>query len=398
MNKKIPLGAALAFSVIVASIAFVITWTVSTNKFAGLVAGTNQGASLYEKLDEIDQYANNNYLNDVDDTDLQDSLARGYLAGLGDPYAAYYTAETLQNKQQDMAGYITGIGVAATQDASGYIKIISVYEDSPAQAAGIEVGDLIVAVDGEDIKTLGFSEGVSLMQGDAGTSVMVTVRHSGEDSEIELIRKKMEIPSVTYRLIGEDGYIKISSFKATTVEQFQTALDELKAQGATGLIFDLRNNTGGTLDSVCEILDILLPEGTLGTIETKDGTITELASSDADEIDLPMVVLGNSETASAAELFIAAFRDYDKGSFVGTKTYGKGVMQTLHTLSDGSAVSITTAYFNPPKSANFNAVGIVPDYEVVLSDSNQKLYASGGLSDQDDTQLMKAIEVLETAK
>ena len=138
MNKKIPLGAALAFSVIVASIAFVITWTVSTNKFAGLVAGTNQGASLYEKLDEIDQYANNNYLNDVDDTDLQDSLARGYLAGLGDPYAAYYTAETLQNKQQDMAGYITGIGVAATQDASGYIKIISVYEDSPAQAAGIE--------------------------------------------------------------------------------------------------------------------------------------------------------------------------------------------------------------------------------------------------------------------
>ena len=198
--------------------------------------------------------------------------------------------------------------------------------------------DLIVSVDGEDVKSIGYLKAMEKVKGEAGTTVKLVVRRGGQDSEMEVSRKQMEIPTVEYRMEGQNGYIKISSFKEATIDQFNKAIDELTAQGAQGLIFDLRENSGGTLDSVSKMLDKLLPEGVIATKVKADGTSEVLAESDAVEINLPMVTIGNKNTASAAELFICALRDYDKAKLVGTTTYGKGVMQELHTLKDGSAI------------------------------------------------------------
>ncbi len=400
MNKKISLGAAVTFCAIVAAITFAITWMASSDTFDGLVSNLTQRDEIYQKMDEIDKYVRTNYLNqnEVDDQALQDSIATGYLAGLGDKYAAYYTADSLKQKELDSKGVMVGIGVTASEDESGYIKIISTYPDSPAEAAGILPQDLIVNVDGEDVKSIGYLKAMEKVKGEAGTTVKLVVRRGGQDSEMEVSRKQMEIPTVEYRMEGQNGYIKISSFKEATIDQFNKAIDELTAQGAQGLIFDLRENSGGTLDSVSKMLDKLLPEGVIATKVKADGTSEVLAESDAVEINLPMVTIGNKNTASAAELFICALRDYDKAKLVGTTTYGKGVMQELHTLKDGSAINLTTGYFNPPKSENFNNKGITPDFEVKLTEDQQKLFDERALELENDPQFTKAVEVLNTTK
>lgn len=400
MNKKISLGAAVTFCAIVAAITFAITWMASSDTFDGLVSNLTQRDEIYQKMDEIDKYVRTNYLNqnEVDDQALQDSIATGYLAGLGDKYAAYYTADSLKQKELDSKGVMVGIGVTASEDESGYIKIISTYTDSPAEAAGILPQDLIVNVDGEDVKSIGYLKAMEKVKGEAGTTVKLVVRRGGQDSEMEVSRKQMEIPTVEYRMEGQNGYIKISSFKEATIDQFNKAIDELTAQGAQGLIFDLRENSGGTLDSVSKMLDKLLPEGVIATKVKADGTSEVLAESDAVEINLPMVTIGNKNTASAAELFICALRDYDKAKLVGTTTYGKGVMQELHTLKDGSAINLTTGYFNPPKSENFNNKGITPDFEVKLTEDQQKLFDERALELENDPQFTKAVEVLNTTK
>ncbi|EEG31284.1 peptidase, S41 family [[Clostridium] methylpentosum DSM 5476] len=400
MNKKISLGAAVTFCAIVAAITFAITWMASSDTFDGLVSNLTQRDEIYQKMDEIDKYVRTNYLNqnEVDDQALQDSIATGYLAGLGDKYAAYYTADSLKQKELDSKGVMVGIGVTASEDESGYIKIISTYTDSPAEAAGILPQDLIVSVDGEDVKSIGYLKAMEKVKGEAGTTVKLVVRRGGQDSEMEVSRKQMEIPTVEYRMEGQNGYIKISSFKEATIDQFNKAIDELTAQGAQGLIFDLRENSGGTLDSVSKMLDKLLPEGVIATKVKADGTSEVLAESDAVEINLPMVTIGNKNTASAAELFICALRDYDKAKLVGTTTYGKGVMQELHTLKDGSAINLTTGYFNPPKSENFNNKGITPDFEVKLTEDQQKLFDERALELENDPQFTKAVEVLNTTK
>lgn len=400
MNKKISLGAAVTFCAIVAAITFAITWMASSDTFDGLVSNLTQRDEIYQKMDEIDKYVRTNYLNqnEVDDQALQDSIATGYLAGLGDKYAAYYTADSLKQKELDSKGVMVGIGVTASEDESGYIKIISTYTDSPAEAAGILPQDLIVNVDGEDVKSIGYLKAMEKVKGEAGTTVKLVVRRGGQDSEMEVSRKQMEIPTVEYRMEGQNGYIKISSFKEATIDQFNKAIDELTAQGAQGLIFDLRENSGGTLDSVSQMLDKLLPEGVIATKVKADGTSEVLAESDAVEINLPMVTIGNKNTASAAELFICALRDYDKAKLVGTTTYGKGVMQELHTLKDGSAINLTTGYFNPPKSENFNNKGITPDFEVKLTEDQQKLFDERALELENDPQFTKAVEVLNTTK
>lgn len=198
------------------------------------------------------------------------------------------------------------------------------------------------------------------------------MRHDNNDKDVEIVRRSIEVPMVTYQQYGNVGYIKIKEFHNNTPEQFDTALDRLIADGAQALIFDVRNNPGGTIDSVIAMLDRLLPEGDLVSATYHDGHTEVLGTSDAEEVNLPMVVITNDQTASAAELFAQAIKDYNKGRTVGTQTYGKGVMQTIYPLSDGGALSITVAKYNPPKSANFDGVGVKPDYEVQLTAEQQR--------------------------
>lgn len=402
MSKKISLGAAITFSAVVCAVTFAVTWNVSSRTFNQVITDSStvnpQTVEQYSKLQEIDAYVRENYLWDIDETELNDYMAKGYMAGINDKYAAYYDAEDTQQRTQELDGYLVGIGVTAQQDSDGYIKVVSVYENSPADAAGIQAGDLIVSVDGNDVKTTGYDPSMKALQGEAGTTVKLTYRRNGQNTAVELTRQKMEIPSVSYKMIGSNGYIRITTFKGSTVDQFKTAIDALTQQGAEGLIFDLRNNTGGTIDSVCQMLDILVPEGTLVTAVDRDGNETVMGTSDENELDLPMVAITNQNTASAAELFVADLRDFNKGKLVGVTTYGKGVMQMTHGLKDGTAINVTTAYFNPYKSDNFNEIGVVPDFEVKLSEDDQNLFATGALSEDIDAQLQKAIEVLETEK
>lgn len=392
MNKKISLGAAISFMAIIAAITFTLTMIFSLNIFNSKIYNVSDRENMYTKLAEIDKLVRQNYQGTIDEDLLLDAISKGYAQGLGDKYAQYYTAEQLSKETDSNNGQLSGVGVTATVDESGYIRIVGVYDDSPASVAGFKENDLIIKVNGEDVKAIGYQAAMEKIQGEAGTKVKLVIRRDGVDQqETELVRKKIELPSVYSRMIGENGYIQITSFSNNTVNQFSDAVDSLMSKGAKALIFDLRNNGGGTLDSVTKMLDKLLPKGVIATYTGADGETKPLANSDANEVKLPMVTLTNASTASASELFVAALRDYEKTQVVGTTTYGKGVMQTTYSLKDGSGIKFTTAKFNPPKSENFNGVGIKPDYEVTLTVEQEKNLDN--LDENTDPQLKKAVEV-----
>lgn len=396
MNKKISLGTAVTIVAIVAAITFSVTMVFSMKTFNSKVSNLREREELYSKLAEIDGLIRDIYIGDVDQDVLLDSIANGYIAGIGDKYAKYLTAAEYNEMKRNNEGNTIGIGLEAAKDESGYIKVVSVYSGTPAETAGIQKDDLIVSVDSQDVVATGYNQAIALMKGEAGTTVEITIRRDTEEKTLEVTRKVITIPSVSYRLIEKNGYIKIKEFNDNTVTQFNTAVNALISQGATGLIFDVRDNPGGTLDSVSKILDTLLPEGDIVSATYKNGTTKVLYKSDKKQVSLPMVVLTNSNSASAAELFSQALKDYNKAKTVGEKTYGKGVMQSVYKLVDGSAIDMTVAKFNPPKSPNFDGIGVIPDYEVKLSTEQKKNFSN--LDETTDPQLKKAIEVIEGLK
>lgn len=381
---------------IAAAITFTITMAYAKNIFNTKIANVEERAEVYEKISEIDQIVRNNYLNEIDEDELINAIADGYMKGLDDTYAYYMDQEEYNQYKMDNAGELIGIGVTVTLDESGYIRIVDVTEGSPAEQAGLQVDDLITKVDDTDVLTEGYQESTNLIRGEEGTKVTLTIHRAQEELTMEVTRKLMETVTVTYRMIGEDGYIKISKFDSNTPRDFKAAVEDLQAQGATGLIFDVRNNPGGLLDSVAEVLDYLLPEGDIVSATDSKGNTEVLYTSDAECVNLPMVVICNGETASAAELFSAGLRDYQKAELVGVNTFGKGIMQTAYSLADGSAINFTTHYYNPPSGINFHGVGLKPDYEVQLT-ADQELRL-GELSDEEDSQLQKAISVLDSGK
>lgn len=396
MNKKISLGIAIAFMAIVAAITFCITMIYSQNSYNEKIKNVQEREQIYKKISEIDKYVRENFKGEVDEQALLDSIAKGYILGLDDDYGNYFNQEEYKKLKLSNEGNMVGIGITARQDESGYIQVIKVYDDSPAKNSGIVSGDLIKKVNDIEVNKSNYNETIDSIRGEAGTKVNLVISRAGEELKFEVTRKSIVIPSVSHKMIGYNGYIKISEFNSATVGQFMSAKDELLQKGATGFIFDVRNDGGGTLDSVSEILDSLLPAGDIVSATYANGETKVLKTSDKNELDMPMVVLMNSNSASAAELFSAALKDYDKAKLVGNNSFGKGVMQTTIPLKDGSAIHITTALFNPPSGKNFNKVGLKPDYEVSLKPDQEKNLDS--LGEQDDSQLVKAIEVLNSEK
>lgn len=396
MNKKVSLGAAICFMAIAAAITFTITMSFAKNIFNSKIANVDERANVYEKLAEIDQIVRNNALEDIDEDALMNAIADGYMAGLNDDYAYYMDQDEYQNYQMDNDGELIGIGITVSLDESGYILVNDVTPDSPAAVAGIQAGDLIVRIDDTDVLSVGYNEATAMVRGEEGTRVNITVRRNQEELTLEAVRTKITTTSVSYRMIGENGYIKITGFDATTPDDFKAAVSDLQSQGATGLIFDVRNNPGGLLDGVAKVLDFLLPEGDIVSVTDSKGNTEVLYESDENSVDMPMVVLVDGNTASAAELFSAALRDYNKAELVGVNTFGKGIMQTAYSLSDGSAINLTTHYYNPPSGVNFHGVGLKPDYEVNLTPDQQLSLSE--LSDEENAQLQKAISVLDAKK
>lgn len=394
MNKKIPIGQAIFLGAIAVTVAIALTMVFTIN-IHNSVAATEvfKLREMYNKVDEINKIVRKNYNGEIDETELLDSISEGFAFGIGDAYAEYYTAQEYSELKDDLNGKVVGIGISCVKDTEGYARLLSVYPDSPAEISGLMKGDQIVKVAGIDVLT-NYNEALAALKGDAGEAVVVTYRREGEDVEVEVTRRKVTVPSVESEMLdGDIAYIKITEFSSNTVNQFESAVGTALDKKAKGIIFDIRNNGGGTVKSAAQMIDTIVPEGPVVSSTDKNGQTKVIYSSDSADVDIPIVVVVNKNTASAAELFAAALRDYEKAKLVGSTTYGKGVMQDIYPLDDGSAIKITTAEFNPPTSENFDGTGLKPDFVVDLSAEQEKTWYE--LDSTNDPQLIKALSVVK---
>ena len=351
------------------------------------VAVTNKIAYL-EKL--IDQ----NYLDEVDEDSLKEGIYTGLLYGLGDPYSRYYTEEEYEEESRDTEGSYAGIGISITRNTEGGILVVECYEGGPADLAGLQKNDVITAVDGTDVTDLTPAD-VSQMirEKEDGTSVL-TVYHQEENEpeDISVTVSNVELPTVSYEMLEDSiGYLRVTEFTMVTPQQFENAYKDLREKGMEKLIVDLRDNPGGVLSSVCDVLRQILPEGLIVYTEDKYGEKQEMKCDGDTPIDIPLAVLVNENSASASEIFAGAVKDYGIGTIVGTTTYGKGIVQSLQKLSDGSAVKLTTARYYTPKGNDIHKVGITPDVEEKLDVS---LLNKTEISHEEDNQLQAAIEAV----
>lgn len=395
MNKKISISLAITIAIIAMTVTFSVTMVLAGQRFNNTVSSVKEKENMYSKLAEIDKYVRDNAYYEINDDTLNDTIASGYMLGTGDRAAVYYTANAYAELQDIADGKLMGIGVDVVKDASGAARIIRVYDDSPAAEAGLEKGGYITAIDGTDVKGLTRDNVTSRLRGETGTTVTVTyLSPASEEQEITLTRSKYTIPCVEYELLADNsGYVKISAFNNNTASQLDYAIHQLTSSGATGLIFDVRNTSGGSLDAAVASISLLCGEGDVVSALYKDGSTEVLGTSNADEVDLPMTVLVNSGSSYCAELFASSIREFGKGKIVGVTTAGKGTIQAdPYQLDDGSAVVITVAKMLTAKGESFDGVGVAPDVESTLtSEQEQNFY---DLTLDSDPQVARCQEVL----
>lgn len=391
MNRKISIGAALAIMLLGVLVTFQITVISVDKQYSQKLAEITENQVNYEKLSTIDQTVRRNYVKEIDEEQLENQLITGYFNGLGDKYSYYMTKEEYAAYQASLVSKTVGIGITAHYDnENDAILVYNVVAGSPAAEKGVVSGDIIVAVDGQYINDIGYHTATGMITGEVGTTCTLTLMRSRKEQTVEVIRAEVETQSVVSYMLNETtAYVAISEFSKNTAAQFIAAMDNIISSGAKSIIYDVRSNPGGELDSVRAVLDYLLPEGPIIRMYDSGGLETVL-QSDARCVSLPSVTLINMATASAAELFAAALRDYGMTTLVGETTYGKGTVQTVITLPDHSGMVLSTALYSPPKSDSVEGVGVVPDVEV-KTDSYNQLNIMDNLT---DLQLKKAIEIL----
>ncbi len=351
--------------------------------------------STADKIDELLSYVDLFYNDEYHEDDVRDAIYKGTLNGLGDPYSVYYTPDEYKDMQVTTRGKYYGIGAGMMQDAKTMeVTVTKVYKGTPAEEAGLKNGDQLLSVEDTKATSMELSLLVKKIRGEEGTKVHLKVyRKSINDTlEFDVERRNISLPSVESEMLeNKTGYIQITEFQDETAKQFSEALKQLQEDGMEKLLIDLRDNPGGLITSVTDILDIILPEGTLVYTEDKYGK-RETYSSDADCISYPIAVLINGNSASASEIFAGAIKDYDYGTLIGTKTFGKGIVQTLFPLEDGSAVKITTSKYFTPKGNYIHGAGIEPDIELEYeySGPDRETYEK-----QYDNQLQRALEELK---
>ncbi len=379
-DKKISLNVVITLVVVSIFMTFAITYFFMNmlyyNKY-----------KEYKLLSEAEAYVNKFfYKDDMDRKNLIDGAVGGYIGGLEDKYSRYQNLESTNQNSESQMGVHTGIGVSVTITDDGYMNIVEVSENTPSSKAGLNAGDIIVSVNGNDVAKTGYEESVMAIQnGEPDSELTLGIKRGEVTSDFTLKREKIEIITVEGELIDNSAaHISISKFNDKTPEQLSEKMKELIDAGAKGIIFDVRNNGGGLVSSVEECLDPLLPEGDIAVAIYKNGDKDTIIKSDAEETDIPMVVLMNENSASGAELFSASLRDFKNVPLVGQNSYGKGVMQDTFKLSDGSTVILTVATYKTTKSDCYNEIGLAPDYEV--KDDEQT---------SNDEQLDKAIEILK---
>ena len=331
---------------------------------SGQVSENDVSAKLDLLNSLIDQYYL--YEAEVDEDALAEGIYSGYTAALGDPYTEYYDREETAALMESTSGEFSGIGATMTQNTDGPGAVITaVYEGSPAAEAGLQAGDVISKVDGNDVSGMDLDSIVSLIKGEKGTEVKITVLRYGQEIETTAVRDIIQMQTVDSVMLDDQvGYISVSEFDDVTYDQFKSALDSLEAQGMAGLVIDLRNNPGGNLDTVTDMLKLLLPEGPIVSITDKNGDTEEITCDGSNEFTKPLAVLVNQYSASASEVFCGAVQDYGIGSIVGVTTFGKGVVQQLMDLGDGTCLKVTIAEYYTPSGRSINGIGVEPDVEV----------------------------------
>lgn len=348
-------------------------------------------ASL-SKLSSLESIIDLYYLDKVDNKKLEEGIYKGLFSGLDDPYSVYYTADEYAKLQEDIDGVFVGMGAYVSQNTeTGIIIVTKAFDNSPAKKAGIKDGDIIYKVEDKEVTGEDVDKVVSMIKGKENTKVKLTIYRQSEKKyiDVEITRAKVEVPSIEAKMLNKKkgiAYIQIVEFQENTYKQFASAIEKLKKQGMKSVIFDVRNNPGGRYDIVCQILDDLLPEGTLVSTKDKYGK-EEKQTSDAKALNMPMVVIQNENSASASEIFAGAIQDFKAGTIIGTRSFGKGIVQQMWPLNDGSAIKLTVEKYYTPSGKNIHGKGITPDVEVKASTKGNK-----------DVQLNKAVEILENKK
>lgn len=401
MSKKVSLGVAATVTLIAMAVTFSMTMTVSMNMFNNTVSSVKNKERMYNKLSEVDRYVRANEYFDINDDTLNDTIASGYMLGISDRYARYYSAKAYSERVGLANGRLMGIGVAVVKDpSSGYARIIRVYDNTPATNVGLEVGGFITAIG--DTSTRSMSDAAAMtsaLLGEEGSTVNIKyLTPLREEQSFEIAHANYTTPSIsTVRLMDNGvGYLRIDSFTSGTAVEFRNAVNSLTNQGATSLIFDLRDNSGENLNAALVATDYCVPSGLIAQSQDKGGNVTDLRMSDENEITLPMICLVNDSTASGAELFANALRKMAGATIVGSTTAGKGVLLSdPQSLSDGSAVVITVGILLDNEGKNWNGIGLTPDVDASLTNDEQSSYYD--FTVDNDPQITKAINAISGA-
>lgn len=401
MSKKVSLGVAATVTLIAMAVTFSMTMTVSMNMFNNTVSSVKNKERMYNKLSEVDRYVRANEYFDINDDTLNDTIASGYMLGISDRYARYYSAKAYSERVGLANGRLMGIGVAVVKDpSSGYARITRVYDNTPATNVGLEVGGFITAIG--DTSTRSMSDAAAMtsaLLGEEGSTVNIKyLTPLREEQSFEIAHANYTTPSIsTVRLMDNGvGYLRIDSFTSGTAVEFRNAVNSLTNQGATSLIFDLRDNSGENLNAALVATDYCVPSGLIAQSQDKGGNVADLRMSDENDINLPMVCLVNGSTASGAELFANALRKMAGATIVGSTTAGKGVLLSdPQSLSDGSAVVITVGILLDNEGKNWNGTGLTPDVDASLTNDEQSSYYD--FTVDNDPQIAKAINAISGA-
>jgi carboxyl-terminal processing protease len=393
MKKQIPLKYVLLIVAFFTAAAVIIT----SMCFFGILSirKADDINGYASKLREIEALVDKYYVGDVDSITMADYISAGYVSGLEDKYAGYITALDAEENMNSLIGINTGMGILISQHPDTLnMFVLNVHDKSPAMEAGIKSGDQVVEVDGNVVATYGYTETLQYIKTQPiGTVVGVKLLRNGQTLDVNVTLKSFINQSVFYEVLGDYGFIHITEFNDNSIEQFRNAVDVMLASNVKGLIFDLRGNGGGTLTSVYHMLDYLIPEGLAVRVEYKDKNQKEVYMSDEREVNLPMVVLTDGNTASASELFTQGLKDYGKAVSIGRLTYGKGVVQRTFTLSDGSLVRFTVGKYYTANGTCLDGIGVIPDIKIELSEEETAYRLVNGL--EKDRDYLAAVEYLD---
>ncbi|HJC55088.1 MAG TPA: PDZ domain-containing protein [Candidatus Gemmiger stercoravium] len=397
MSKKVNLAVAATVTLIAMAVTFSITMVVSMDMFNNIVSGVKNREQMYNKLAEIDRYVRNNEYAEINEDTLNDTIASGYMLGINDPYARYYSAKAYSERMGLENGRLMNVGVSVIKDSSsGYARILRVYDGSPAAENGLEAGGFITAINGTGVRTMTDTAAInSALIGEEGTTVSISyLTPDRQEQTMDLVHANYTTTTVFAQLLdGNVAYIDIDAFSANTGLEFRSAVDSMLNQGAVAFVFDLRDNTGETLNSALIAADYCVPAGLVAQSQAKDGTVTDLRVSDDHEVTLPMACLVNESTAGGAELFANALRKMSGANLVGTTTAGMGVLLSdPQSFSDGSAAVITVGLLLDNEGETWNGAGLTPDVDAALTADEQSSYYD--FTVQTDPQISRAVNAV----